>query len=73
MEKEEISYKGYVIYAKDYIDENGKNKWFWKIYKDNNFLMQDWKTIDGALFLTDKNQAINDAKKNIDSLIRTNS
>lgn len=73
IEKKREHYLGCDILATKDKNESGFVSYDWFLYKDEKFLMTDRNTIDGSGPLQSVQHAINDCKKNIDSLIRTNS
>lgn len=56
---------------RNFIIESGTDNdlFFWNIYRDNRFYLSDTRTIDGSK-INGVNHAINDAKKNIDAILR---
>jgi|GEM_PF-5301030 hypothetical protein len=62
------TYKGYDIIASEEKRESGKHI-NWLLFKEGIFVLQDFRTIDGDNLQSAKH-AINDAKKNVDTIIR---
>ena len=70
--KEEL-YNGCNLRAICDVDDTGKKWYSWQAYQQGKLLFQDHNQIDGTPGFQSTSHALNDAKKNIDSLIRTGS
>lgn len=69
----EEHYKNCRVVAYKYVNSYQKDEFGFMLYHNDEFLFRDCNTIDGSQQITNIRQAINEGKKNVDSLIRTNS
>ena len=69
MDKLSDNYRGYEIIAERFFDYLGNTVVIWSLWFQGRHILSDRNTIDGVR-LTDVRQAINDAKKNVDTLYR---
>jgi hypothetical protein len=63
------NYRGYEIIAERFFDYSGNTVVIWSLWFQGGHILSDRNTIDGVR-LTDVRQAINDAKKNVDTFYR---
>jgi hypothetical protein len=68
-EKLTETYYNYLIKSNHFIYEDNSRLIEWKIYKEGILLLRDIRTCDGSN-LQSCRHAINDAKSNIDTLIK---
>jgi len=71
-EIKEIEYLGYGIRAvRPVMSDGSYGDIFWSIYDKGALILSDHSTIDGIYGFQSVSHAVNDAKKNVDSLVRT--